>query len=211
MSETGLHKGQDGIIRCWWSGDDPLYQAYHDQEWGRPQGDERALFEKLCLEGFQAGLSWITILKRREHFRRVFKNFEIETVAHFGEKDVARLLGDAGIIRHRGKIEAAIHNARCVLAMHEKGDTLAAYLWSFRPDLESRPARYDLASLKALTQTKETAALSKDLKKRGFKFVGATTLYAMMQAVGMVNDHVEGCHCRKDVDKMQKRFKPPAC
>jgi DNA-3-methyladenine glycosylase I len=182
--------GDDGHARCRWCGTDPLYVAYHDDEWGRPVHDDTRLFEKLCLEGFQAGLAWITILRKREAFREAFAGFDMATVAAFDEADVERLLGDAGIVRHRGKITAAISNAERALALIDEVGSLDAHLWSFAP--ESRPAR--LATFAELPATSpESVALSKDLKARGWRFVGPTTVYAFMQSMGMVDDHVAGC------------------
>lgn len=192
----GLIIGQDGISRCWWAGDDPQYIHYHDTEWGRPVYDDVRLFEKLCLEGFQAGLSWLTILRKRENFRAAFAGFDFEKVARFTDADIERLLQNEGIIRHRGKIEATINNAKMTCKLIDEVGTLSDYLWRFQPDLQMRPTRMDYVAIKSMTQASESVALSKDLKKRGFKFVGPTTMYALMQAMGMVNDHVEGCHCR---------------
>ena len=182
--------------RCWTSSD-PLYVAYHDDEWGRPVTEERGLLERLCLEGFQSGLSWLTILRKRENFRAAFAGFDPEAVAEFGKRDVARLLRDAGIIRHRGKIEAAIANARGTLALREKGAPLEELVWSHRP--RRRVAPKTLADLPA--STPESLALSKELKRAGFRFVGPTTVYAAMQACGVVNDHIARCHVRTDVQR----------
>jgi len=196
--KPSLRVGEDGLTRCAWP-NTPLYQHYHDTEWARPTFDDRDLFEKLCLEGFQAGLSWITVLKKRPRFREVFHNFDVARVAAMTDDDVARLLGDAGIIRHRGKINAAIHNAGRVLEIQQER-SLADYLWSFAPPLSpTGPAR--LAELKSTTEA--STKLSKSLKKRGFKFVGPTTMYALMQAMGMVNDHVDGCYCRDETQRAQ--------
>ncbi len=195
----GLIRYDDGRVGCWWAGDDPLYRAYHDDEWGRPVTDDVRLLEKLCLEGFQAGLSWITILRKRERFREVFAGFDPEVVAGFGPADVERLLADPGIIRHRGKIDATIGNARAYLDLVESGLTLRELVWSYAPDPSTRPARLDFASLSGLGSTAESAALSKDLKRRGFRFVGPTTVYAFMQAMGLVNDHLEGCDVRAEL------------
>jgi DNA-3-methyladenine glycosylase I len=184
------------VKRCWETGD-PLYIAYHDEEWGRPVRDERGLYERLCLEGFQSGLSWLTILRKRENFRAAFGGFDPELVARFGERDVERLLGDAGIVRHRGKIEAAIANARGVLALREARTPLGELVWSFRPD--PAPAPRTPGDWQA--STAESTALSKLLKKRGFAFVGPTTVYAAMQACGVVNDHLAGCCVREDVER----------
>lgn len=183
--------------RCFWCDDSTLYRDYHDHEWGFPVVDDRRLFEKLCLEGFQSGLSWLTILKKREAFRNAFANFEVQRMARFGRSDVERLLDDAGIVRHRGKIEAAIHNARCMADLQEAEKSFAAYLWKFEPSQASRPKRMTRAVLRTMGQSAESVALSKDLKRRGFKFVGPTTMYALMQAMGLVNDHEEGCHVRQ--------------
>jgi DNA-3-methyladenine glycosylase I len=182
--------------RCPWCGDDPIYQAYHDSEWGFPVRDDRRLFEKISLEGFQSGLSWLTILRKRENFRRAFDGFDIEKVARFTPKRVERLLLDAGIVRHRGKIESTINNAkRCADLINEAG-SLAEYVWRFEPDPASRPKSLTLDQLKTIAITPESTALSKDLKKRGWSFVGPTTMYAFMQAMGLVNDHLDDCFVR---------------
>lgn len=178
-------------------------------EWGFPVDDDRRLFEKLCLEGFQAGLSWLTILRKREAFRAAFANFDIEKMARFTECDVQRLLGDTGIIHHRGKIEAAIHNARCALALLDSERSLAAYLWRFEPDPRSRPRKLTCDVLSTMTTSPESIALSRDLKRRGWKFVGPTTMYAMMQAMGLVNDHQHDCSVRADVDRARAAFQVP--
>lgn len=210
MGADGLITGADGHRRCWWPGADPLYVAYHDGEWGRPVGDDTRLFEKMCLEGFQAGLSWLTILRKRETFREAFHGFEVEKVAAMGDSDVARLLENTGIVRHRGKITAAIGNARLVPAIATEHGSLAAYLWSFEPPAAERPAVCDYATLSALGKTAASQRLSRDLRRRGFRFVGATTMYALMQAMGMVNDHVEGCWCRAEVEAARAAFVRPA-
>jgi DNA-3-methyladenine glycosylase I len=185
--------GGDGVRRCWWCGDDPLYVAYHDVEWGVPVMDDIRLYEKICLEGFQSGLSWLTILRKREHFRRAFAGFDPRKVARFTSRDVTRLLHDAGIVRHRGKIESTINNAARALELIEEAGSLAAHVWQFAPS--PRPALIEPVSPRELpAQTTESAALSKDLRRRGWSFVGPTTMYAFMQAVGLVNDHVRGCH-----------------
>ena len=198
MADSGLVKGDDGLVRCWWGASTPDYAAYHDAEWGRPVLDDRRLFEKICLEGFQAGLSWLTILRKRENFRAGFANFEILRVARFGKRDVTRLLKDAGIVRHRGKVESTINNARRALGLAEEFGSLAGYFWRFEPDPPSRPRRLTRAALAETSTSPESIALSKDLKRRGWSFVGPTTMYAFMQAMGLVNDHLDGCHCRSD-------------
>jgi len=207
--DDGLIVGEDGVTRCGWHGGAKDYMIYHDFEWGWPVDDDRTLFEKVCLEGFQAGLSWITILRKRENFRAGFAHFDFEKVARFGERDVARLLDDPGIVRHRGKIESTINNARLASDLADEWGSLSAYFWSFEPDPVSRPDRCDFATLRALTQTPESVALSKDLKKRGWSFVGPTTIYAFMQAMGLVNDHVEGCATRPVVEELRREFLRP--
>lgn len=194
--------------RCWWCGDDPLYVEYHDTEWGRATKDDRYLFEKICLEGFQAGLSWITVLRKRERFRTVFNNFDIQKLSRFTEKDVLRLLKDEGIIRHRGKIESVINNAARAIEMKKEYGSLAAYFWGWVPDEQERPKTFDEKTVKSTAQTDTSKAISKDLKKRGWSFVGPTTIYSFMQAIGMVNDHVEDCFCRKEAEKIRKSFTP---
>ncbi|NBQ84507.1 MAG: DNA-3-methyladenine glycosylase I [Methylophilaceae bacterium] len=196
--------------RCFWCNDTQIYRDYHDTEWGFPVLDDTRLFEKICLEGFQSGLSWLTILRKRENFRLAFNGFDIPSVARFTQKDVERLVMDAGIIRHRGKIEAAINNARCAETLLESESSLAAYFWRFEPEAASCPKVFDVASLKALTQSKESIDLSKDLKKRGWQFVGPTTMYAFMQAMGLVNDHEEVCHVREAAFEARRRVKLPA-
>ena len=195
--------------RCFWCGSDPDYQRYHDTEWGFPVADDVRLFEKLCLEGFQAGLSWLTILRKRENFRRAFRGFEIDTVARFGARSVERLLRDAGIVRHRGKIEAAIQNARCARVLRDEEGSLASFFWRFEPDPGSRPRRMTRRVLEGLAWTSESRALSKELKRRGFAFVGPTTMYALMQAMGLVNDHLEDCETRAEVADARARFALP--
>lgn len=185
-----LRVGADGVARCWWCGDDPLYVAYHDDDWGRPVTDERELFEKLVLDGAQAGLAWITILRKREGYRRAFEGFEPETVAAYGDDDVARLLADPGIVRNRQKVHAAIGNARALLAMHEAGETLSDLVWSHQPPARRRRLR---SGDELPATSPEGDALSTALRERGWKFVGPTIVYAFMQAVGVVDDHLEGC------------------
>jgi DNA-3-methyladenine glycosylase I len=193
--------GEDGVRRCWWGDSAPEYRPYHDAEWGFPVADDIRLFEKLCLEGFQAGLSWLTILRKREAFRRAFAGFDFERVARFGESDVERLLGDASIIRHRGKIEAVINNACRTLELVEAEGSLAAYVWRFEPGARRMQRLPD--------HTLESRALSRDLKHRGWRFVGPTTIYAFMQAMGLVNDHLEGCDAGREVEQARAKFKRP--
>jgi DNA-3-methyladenine glycosylase I len=196
--------------RCAWAESAEDYIRYHDEEWGRPVVDDDRLFEKLCLEGFQSGLSWLTILRKRENFRKAFRGFDIEKVARMGDKDVDRLLQDAGIVRHRGKIESTINNARRALELKKEFGSLAAYVWSFEPRPEERPDRLTWEALKTMAETNASRALSKDLRKRGWSFVGPTTVYAFMQAMGLVNDHVEECFCRAPCERERKRLKRPA-
>ena len=192
----GLFTHTDGITRCAWCAATPGYVHYHDTEWGFPVTDDRRLFEKLCLEGFQSGLSWLTILNKRDAFRRAFAGFDPAVVARFGEVDVQRLLQDAGIVRHRGKIESTIHNAQRALDLAEECGSLAAYAWRYEPRASSRPRRITWAALQKLATSPESVAMSKDLKRRGWTYVGPTTVYAFMQAMGLVNDHLEGCSVR---------------
>jgi DNA-3-methyladenine glycosylase I len=208
VSSEGLVRGDDGVARCWWGDSAPEYRAYHDAEWGFPVADDVRLFEKLSLEGFQTGLSWLTILRKREAFRRAFDGFDFERVARFGERDVARLLGDASIVRHRGKIEAVINNARCAVELVASEGSFAAYVWRFAPEPRGRLLNRD--TLRALAQTDESRALARDLKARGWRFVGPTTVYAFMQAMGLVNDHIEGCDAGVQAEKARRRFASPA-
>ena len=205
----GLSAVKTGVVRCAWPGEHQDYRAYHDQEWGYPQADSTRLFEKICLEGFQSGLSWLTILRKREAFRRAFRNFEIEAVARFNSRSVDRLLADPGIVRHRGKIESTIENARCAIRLIEEFGSLPAFVWQFEPSLQSRPKRMNYSALRKLTESEESRAMSRALRERGWRFVGPTTLYAFMQSVGIVNDHLEGCSFRKRVEEGRRRFKPP--
>jgi len=206
----GLIRRDDGTVSCWWHGTDPQYIDYHDREWGRPADDDRLLFEKLCLEGFQAGLSWITILRKRENFRAAFDNFDVETVSRYDLKDIGRLMENEGIVRHRGKIESVINNAKRAIALKEEAGSIAAFVWRYEPTPDRRPARLDHAAAMAMPKTEESTALSKALKKRGWSFVGPTTVYSFMQAMGLVNDHLEGCHCRIPVEEARAAFKRPA-
>jgi DNA-3-methyladenine glycosylase I len=186
----GVIVGDDGVARCWWADSAPDYRVYHDTEWGFPVADDTRLFEKLSLEGFQAGLSWLTILRKREAFRSAFAGFDFTRVARFDERDVARLLSDAGIIRHRGKIEAVINNAGRALEVVDRHGSLAHYVWGFESSSDGK-------------------ALAADLKRRGWRFVGPTTVYAFMQAMGLVNDHLEGCQARAQVETARGSFETP--
>ena len=207
--EDGLTIDADGSARCAWAGDDPLYRRYHDVEWGRPVLDDVRLFEKICLEGFQAGLSWLTILRKRDSFRAAFAGFDPERVARFGDTDVARLLADARIVRHRGKIEATINNAMRALELRDEFGSIAAYLWRHEPPSEERPARPDWAWQRANPTAPASVRLSNDLRLRGWRFVGPTTMYALMQAMGMVNDHVPGCHAREACERERDALRRP--
>lgn len=203
--KNGIVIGDDGRPRCGWGASSDDYAHYHDTEWGRPTVDERTLFEKICLEGFQSGLSWITILRKRDNFRAAFADFDAERVATFGEGDIDRLLDDAGIIRHRGKIEATINNAQRLVELHENGTTLGALIWSFEPSVWPAPnAMSDVAAV-----TDESTALAKQLKKLGFRFVGPTTAYAAMQAMGIVNDHMADCWIRQECLDERSAITPP--
>jgi len=202
----GIVRGDDGVSRCSWADSAPEYRIYHDREWGFPVADDIRLFEKLSLEGFQAGLSWLTILRKRENFRRAFAGFDFYAVARFDENDVARLLGDASIIRHRGKIEAVINNAARAVELVGTEGSLAAYVWRFEPSGRGRRA---LRRGEVPAQTPESLALAKDLKRRGWRFVGPTTVYAFMQAMGVVNDHLSGCGARSQATRARKEFQVP--
>lgn len=191
-SSGGLVRHLDGIVRCWWCGDDPLYVAYHDDEWALPVHDDQRLFEKICLEGFQSGLSWLTILRKRDNFRRAFADFMPSAVEKFGEPDIARLVADAGIIRHRGKIESVINNARRYADLVAEYGSLDAFVWGFAPGDATTPR----TKSQIAASTPESTALSRELKRRGWSFVGPTTMYAFMQSVGVVNDHLVGCSAR---------------
>jgi DNA-3-methyladenine glycosylase I len=203
----GIARGDDGVARCWWGASSPEYRDYHDTEWGFPVADDIRLFEKLSLEGFQSGLSWLTILRKRDAFRRAFAGFDFDRVASFGEADVERMLGDASIVRHRGKIEAVINNAQRACELVEQEGSLAAFVWRFEPEPHPRPL--DLEGLRALAQTEESRELAKELKRRGWRFVGPTTVYAFMQAMGLVNDHIDGCDGREAVEQARAKFVRP--
>jgi DNA-3-methyladenine glycosylase I len=212
MSEqqnTGLIAGSDGSLRCAWPGSDDLYRRYHDNEWGRPVSDDIRLFEKICLEGFQSGLSWLTILRKRENFRAAFDGFDFDRVAKYTEEDVERLLQNAGIVRHRGKIVSTINNAKRARELADEAGSLAAWFWKFEPQVHERPQLIDRAAVMAMPTTPTSTLISKELKKRGWSFVGPTTVYAVMQAMGMVNDHIEGCICRPQIELERKKFKRP--
>ena len=199
-----MPKAAAGLQRCFWTDGSELYDAYHDREWGRPVTDDIRLFEKISLEGFQAGLSWITILRKRERFRAVFDGFDFHKVAAYAERDVQRLLADAGIVRHRGKIEAVIHNAARAIELQREFGSLSRYFWQYEVDTRERPNKLTAEVLRGYTTAPESVALSKDLKRRGWKFVGPTTMYAFMQAMGLVNDHQHDCHVRKEIDILRR-------
>ena len=206
---NAIVRGSDGDARCWWALGSESYALYHDQEWGRPTRDDRWIFEKLCLEGFQAGLSWLTILNKRENFRAAFANFEVDKVARFNSRSVDRLLKDAGIVRHRGKIESTINNAKRARELQEEFGSLAAFVWQFEPPAKSRPKKLTRAALMKLAKTPESTALGKELKARKWSFVGPTTVYAFMQAAGIVNDHLKGCASRELCASARGTFKVP--
>ncbi|MGX1096685.1 DNA-3-methyladenine glycosylase I [Amorphus sp. MBR-141] len=209
LGRDGLIEGADGCARCFWQGNLPDYQAYHDAEWGRPVADDRRLFEKIVLEGFQSGLSWLTILRKRENFRAAFAGFDFEEVARFTEADVERLLLDSGIVRHRRKIESAINNAQRCCDFVEAEGSLAAFIWRYEPSPTDRPEVHDWETLRKLAETEQSRAMAKELRKRGWSFVGPTTLYAFMQSVGLVNDHVDGCIVRDAVTAERAAFVRP--
>ncbi|MDA7629229.1 DNA-3-methyladenine glycosylase I [Akkermansiaceae bacterium] len=198
--KEGLIKGNDDKVRCWWPAEHEDYLRYHDDEWGHHVTDDIRLFEKICLEGFQAGLSWLTILRKRKNFRAGFAGFDFKKVASFGDGDVERLMQDAGIVRHRGKILSTINNAKQAIELTQEFGSLYEYFQTYRPEV--RPERCDFSTLSQITKTDESTAMSKDLKKRGWSFVGPTTCYAFMQAMGLVNDHIEGCFMREQLKKI---------
>jgi len=207
VAPPGINIGPDGVARCWWGDSDELYRPYHDTEWGRPVSDDRRLFEKLSLEGFMSGLSWLTILRKRENFRAAFHRFDPSAVARFTTRDVARLMGDAGIVRNRAKIEATINNARRLGDLVSEFGSFAAYAWSFEPT--PRRKLLEQEELMALNTSPEAVALSKDLRKRGWGFVGPTTVYSFMQAMGLVNDHLRGCAAGVEVERLRRSFARP--
>ncbi len=210
-SETapGLSLGPDGNARCHWGSADPDYRDYHDCEWGVPTDSDPTLFEKICLEGFQSGLSWLTILRKRKNFREAFDGFDFERVAEFTADDVERLLGNPGIVRHRGKIQSVINNAGKARELAAETGSLASYFWRWEPAPASCPPRLDHAASLSLTKSPESIAMSRDLKRRGWTFVGPTTAYAFMQAMGLVNDHIHGCFARSNVERLRKAFPRP--
>ncbi len=207
LKDKHLHTAEDGITRCWWGNDHLDYRRYHDEEWGRPEANDFKLFEKICLEGFQSGLSWLTILRKRENFRAAFVGFDFNKIAQFNDTDVQRLLQDVGIVRHRGKIAATINNAQQALELVDEFGSLAAYVWQWQPsEVEAHVGKGEYNQpIPSITKTSQ--ALSKDLKKRGWKFFGPTTAYAFMQAMGLVNDHMQGCDCRIRVERERQKFK----
>jgi DNA-3-methyladenine glycosylase I len=196
------------VPRCWWAGTDPLYVRYHDEEWGRPVTNDHQLFEKICLEGFQAGLSWLTILRKRDAFRRAFSGFDPDQIARFTARDVERLMRNGDIVRHRGKILSTINNARRARELRSECGSLSAYFWRWQPDPASRPRRLTREVFLGMATTPESAALSRDLKRRGWTFVGPTTAYAFMQAMGLVNDHVVGCPARAEAERSRAAVSP---
>ncbi len=202
-------KGSDGRRRCWWPGDHDDYRVYHDEEWGRPVADDARLFEKICLEGFQSGLSWLTILRKRPAFREAFADFDFERVARFDARSVKKLLTNAGIVRHRGKIESTINNAKRARELAKEHGSLAAFFWQYEPAPKDRPKRLTHGALMKMTKTPTSSALAKALKARGWTYVGPTTVYAFMQAMGLVNDHLEGCYVRGEVESAREAFRRP--
>ena len=208
MPGTGIQVGEDGKARCWWAVGDPLYLPYHDTEWGRPSADDRRLFEKLSLEGFMSGLSWLTILRKRDAFREAFADFDPEVVAGFDHDDEQRLLADSRIVRNRAKIAATINNARRCRDLRVEFGSLAAYVWGFEPP--PRTGLLDRSALMGIKFSPEAAAMSKDLRKRGWAFVGPTTVYSFMEAMGLVNDHLQHCHVAREVEEQRKSFRRPA-
>lgn len=209
MTARGIITGGDGLDRCAWHGNLDDYQRYHDEEWGKPMADDIRLFEKICLEGFQSGLSWLTILRKREAFRAAFAGFDFNVVATFGDADIERCLADTGIVRHRGKIVSTINNAKRAQELKAAFGSLARYFWSHEPSGNERPKTVTWEAIAANPTTPTSILISKDLKKRGWTFVGPTTIYAFMQAMGLVNDHIEGCHCRERIEDLRRAFARP--
>lgn len=209
IPDDGLIKSSDAKTRCWWHGNIDEYIKYHDEEWGYPVNDDRQLFEKIILEGFQSGLSWITILRKRKNFRKAFDNFDYKKIAKYSDKDIQRLMNDSGIVRHRGKIESTINNAARIQEIIEEYGSFTSYVWQYEPQKKDRLKSFDYKTLSKITQSVESVAFSKDLKKRGWSFVGPTTCYAFMQSMGVVNDHIEGCCCRDKIEEERKKFERP--
>jgi DNA-3-methyladenine glycosylase I len=205
---TGIYSSESGVSRCWWCQGHTDYEVYHDTEWGRPVGDDQRLFEKICLEGFQAGLSWLTILRKRDNFRKAFRKFDFHKVAEFKAHDVKALLKDAGIIRHRGKIEATINNARKAVEMQAEYGSLASFFWQFEPRI-SRAALKSQEDACFHATSDESMQMSKSLRKLGWKFVGPTTAYAFMQSMGLINDHLQDCVCYEQVEELRSSFERP--
>ena len=203
MAHEWLRPVNASSFRCWWPGDDEQYQRYHDTEWGRPVHDDQRLFEKMCLEGFQSGLSWLTILRKRENFREAFGNFSIEEVAGYTQDDVARLLGNAGIVRHRGKIEAVINNALRARELINETGSLSTFIWSYAPVAPFGRDGEPVHSSGIATTSPSATRLSKDLKKRGWKFLGPTTMYSFMQSMGLINDHIDGCWVAEECEQLR--------
>lgn len=209
MDKPGLTTDASGLTHCTWRNAGPEYPRYHDQEWGVPVADDIQLYEKICLEGFQAGMAWITILRKREQFRVAFEGFDFRRVAQYGEADIERLMQDVGIVRNRAKIVSAINNARRACELVEETGSLARWLWGFEPAETERPAVVDIAYWTGNPTSPASVRLSKALKKRGWTYVGPTTMYALMQAMGVVNDHLEGCVCRPQIEALRRQFKRP--
>ena len=209
MDQSGLTTDAAGLRHCTWRNAAPEYPHYHDHEWGVPVADDVQLYEKICLEGFQAGMAWITILRKREQFRAAFEGFDFRRVAQYGEADIERLMQDVGIVRNRAKIVSTLNNARRACELVDETGSLARWLWAFEPADDERPARVDMAYWTGNPTSPASVRLSKALKKRGWTYVGPTTMYALMQAMGMVNDHLEGCECRPRIEQQRKLFKRP--
>lgn len=209
IPKSGVIRGPDGKNRCFWCNGHDDYRMYHDTEWGRPVSDDTRLFEKICLEGFQSGLSWLTILRKRENFRKAFRGFDYKKIAKFTHKDIKKLLKNTGIVRHRGKIESVINNAKRAPELQKEFGSLGSFFWRFEPDEKELPRELNWEILQDIAKTEQSAALSKELKRRGWSYVGPTTMYAFMQGVGIVNDHVDGCAFREEVERERKRFRRP--